>query len=90
MGDKMTDTMAVVESDKSVNESSDLKGHASSHNVECGDRVEHDMTPEEETKLVRKMDLNIFPVLIALYILSFLDRVNIGKLVTVYLGAVRH
>ncbi|KAL1865923.1 hypothetical protein VTK73DRAFT_5007 [Phialemonium thermophilum] len=39
----------------------------------------HDMTPEEERKMVRKMDLHIFPILICLYILSFLDRVNIGN-----------
>lgn len=38
----------------------------------------HDMTPEEERSLVRKMDLHIFPIVILLYILSFLDRTNIG------------
>ncbi|KAJ9157860.1 Major facilitator superfamily transporter [Pleurostoma richardsiae] len=40
---------------------------------------DHDMTPEEEARMVRKLDLHIFPILICLYILSFLDRVNIGN-----------
>jgi hypothetical protein len=40
---------------------------------------DHDMTPEEEARMVRKLDLHIFPILICLYILSFLDRVNIGR-----------
>lgn len=35
--------------------------------------------PDEERRLVRKMDLHIIPVLVALYVMSFLDRVNIGK-----------
>lgn len=38
-----------------------------------------EMTPEEEARMVRKMDINIFPVVVVLYILSFLDRVNIGQ-----------
>lgn len=38
-----------------------------------------EMTPEEEARMVRKMDINIFPVVVILYILSFLDRVNIGQ-----------
>lgn len=38
-----------------------------------------EMTPEEEARMVRKMDINIFPVVVVLYILSFLDRVNIGN-----------
>jgi hypothetical protein len=34
---------------------------------------------DEEKRLVRKMDLHIMPVLTALYLMSFLDRVNIGE-----------
>lgn len=30
--------------------------------------------------LVRKFDLRLLPILISLYIMSFLDRVNIGKI----------
>lgn len=37
-----------------------------------------DMTEEEESRMLRKFDLHIFPVVMSLYILSFLDRVNIG------------
>ncbi|KAK7754049.1 hypothetical protein SLS62_003895 [Diatrype stigma] len=47
--------------------------------IENGDLGGADMTPEEERRMVRKLDINIFPVVIALYILSFLDRVNIGN-----------
>jgi hypothetical protein len=36
------------------------------------------LSPTEERTMVRKMDYNIFPIIICLYILSFLDRVNIG------------
>merc|ERR1712093_597327 len=34
---------------------------------------------EAERKLVRKLDIHIIPVVTALYLLSFLDRVNIGN-----------
>ncbi|KAL2060264.1 hypothetical protein VTL71DRAFT_9659 [Oculimacula yallundae] len=34
---------------------------------------------EAERKLVRKLDIHIIPVVMALYLLSFLDRVNIGN-----------
>ncbi|GAA5830862.1 hypothetical protein JCM11251_001101 [Rhodosporidiobolus azoricus] len=36
-------------------------------------------TPEEEKKLVRKIDYKLIPFLSLLYLLSFLDRVNIGQ-----------
>ncbi|GAA5968860.1 hypothetical protein JCM11641_000760 [Rhodosporidiobolus odoratus] len=36
-------------------------------------------TPEEERKLVRKIDYKLVPFLSLLYLLSFLDRVNIGQ-----------
>ena len=72
-----------ADSDRSIHNGSEIKAQAESHNVECAnapvDTINHDMTPEEERKMVRKMDLKIFPIVIALYILSFLDRVNIGE-----------
>ncbi|KAA8913618.1 major facilitator superfamily domain-containing protein [Sphaerosporella brunnea] len=37
------------------------------------------VTSEFEQKLVRKLDLHIVPVVMLLYLLSFLDRVNIGS-----------
>ncbi|ORY81511.1 putative MFS transporter [Protomyces lactucae-debilis] len=36
-------------------------------------------TPEEEKKLLRKIDLRLIPWLSFLYLLSFLDRANIGN-----------
>lgn len=71
-------------SHNSVSEEADIKGQTEAHGVEytASAALSHDMAPEEEKRMVRKMDLNIFPIVIALYILSFLDRVNIGKLQT--------
>jgi hypothetical protein len=37
------------------------------------------MTKEEERTILRKIDLNIIPYCSLLYLLSFLDRVNIGQ-----------
>lgn len=34
----------------------------------------------EEKRLVRKLDLRLFPILMLLYVMAFLDRVNIGTL----------
>jgi hypothetical protein len=69
------------DSHNSINKAADIKGQTEAHGVEYtgSAAISHDMTPEEERKMVRKMDFNIFPIVIALYILSFLDRVNIGK-----------
>lgn len=36
-------------------------------------------TAEAERQLVRKLDLHIIPLIMALYLFSFLDRVNIGN-----------
>ncbi|GAA5938662.1 uncharacterized protein JCM15063_005384 [Sporobolomyces koalae] len=36
-------------------------------------------TPEEEKKLYRKIDRRIMPILALLYLLSFMDRSNIGN-----------
>jgi MFS family permease len=38
-----------------------------------------DVDPAAEARLVRKLDLFIVPVVMLLYLLSFLDRVNIGN-----------
>ncbi|KAF9044938.1 MFS general substrate transporter [Panaeolus papilionaceus] len=37
------------------------------------------LTPEEERKLWRKIDLRLMPILSLMYLLSFLDRGNIGN-----------
>ena len=51
-----------------------------------GDEVEgtiqphgHHVVPDAEKRVVRKMDLRIVPLVTALYVLSFLDRSNIGN-----------
>ena len=71
-----------TDSDRSLNEPSGLttKDESSSYALEAGTAPGHDMTPEEETRMVRKLDLHIFPIVVCLYLMSFLDRVNIGKL----------
>lgn len=38
----------------------------------------HGMSSDEERRMVRKFDWRILPVVSALYIMSFLNRVNIG------------
>ncbi|GAA5847715.1 hypothetical protein JCM3766R1_000741 [Sporobolomyces carnicolor] len=37
------------------------------------------VTPEEEKRIVRKIDFKLVPFMSLLYLLSFLDRVNIGQ-----------
>ncbi|KAF2148850.1 MFS general substrate transporter [Myriangium duriaei CBS 260.36] len=45
------------------------------------DRLLHHIDPKREKALVRKLDACIIPVVMLLYTLSFLDRVNIGNAV---------
>lgn len=40
---------------------------------------EYDMPEDEERRMVRKIDWRVLPVVSALYVMSFLNRVNIGK-----------
>lgn len=40
---------------------------------------DYDMPPDEERRMVRKCDWRILPVVSALYVMSFLNRVNIGE-----------
>lgn len=55
--------------------------HAESHrDKENASGVEFDMPPEEERQMVRKCDWRILPIVSALYVMSFLNRVNIGKI----------
>lgn len=37
------------------------------------------LDPKRERRLVRKCDLHVVPVLMVLYLLAFLDRINIGN-----------
>jgi hypothetical protein len=61
------------------------------HSLETGDIKEMDTTkqievvgeltwtPEEEKKLVRKVDLLLMPTIWLMYLLSYMDRTNIGN-----------
>ena len=39
----------------------------------------HIVNPEMERRVIRKMDMRVVPLVMALYILAFLDRSNIGN-----------
>lgn len=61
------------------------KSHVQGNEVESAVQSdERHVLPNSERKVVRKMDFRIVPLVTALYILSFLDRSNIGKYVTHY------
>ncbi|KAK0664381.1 putative transporter [Lasiodiplodia hormozganensis] len=40
---------------------------------------DYDFTPEEEQKLVRKIDMFLLPTIWLMYLLSYMDRTNIGN-----------
>ncbi|XRM42296.1 hypothetical protein ABZX51_005521 [Aspergillus tubingensis] len=53
---------------------------ASSHEIEDVDATEViSFTPEEEKALVRKIDMTLLPTVWVMYLLSYLDRTNIGN-----------
>ncbi|KUM57452.1 hypothetical protein ACN42_g9734 [Penicillium freii] len=38
-----------------------------------------DIDPEAEKRLLRKLDIHVVPILMFLFLLAFLDRINIGN-----------
>ncbi|GKZ96520.1 hypothetical protein AnigIFM59636_011035 [Aspergillus niger] len=53
---------------------------ASSHEIEDVDATEVvSFTPEEEKALVKKIDMTLLPTVWVMYLLSYLDRTNIGN-----------
>lgn len=52
---------------------------SSSHDDTERARIMASFTPEQERKLIRKIDLALIPWLSILYLLSFLDRTSIGN-----------
>ncbi|KAE8163308.1 major facilitator superfamily domain-containing protein [Aspergillus tamarii] len=62
---------------------SDVEGNmkdVSSHEIENVNATETvSFTPEEEKALVRKIDLTLLPTIWIMYLLSYLDRTNIGN-----------
>lgn len=58
----------------------DLKGApGTQQQVEVGDDDSSSWSAEDEKKLVRKLDFRIFPVIIILFILNFIDRNNFAN-----------
>lgn len=56
------------------------KSHVQGNEIEYSNQSHHHrVLPHTETKVVRKMDFRIVPLVTALYVLAFLDRSNIGK-----------
>lgn len=56
-----------------VNPNKAFKEAGSNAAIETGDDFE-----QRQKRLVRKIDLRLLPILVSLYVMSFLDRVNIG------------
>ncbi|PLB52522.1 MFS general substrate transporter [Aspergillus steynii IBT 23096] len=56
----------------------DLKADISSAQIENAEEA-LSFTPEEEKALVRKIDLYLLPMIWIMYLLSYLDRTNIGN-----------
>ncbi|KFX97714.1 hypothetical protein O988_04712 [Pseudogymnoascus sp. VKM F-3808] len=74
-----------VHEDKTANEITHLDDfHTSTHSGHKTDRdgssgVGVDVSQVDEVKTLRKMDIRLIPVLTVLYLLSFMDRGNIGN-----------
>ncbi|CDS03345.1 hypothetical protein LRAMOSA00747 [Lichtheimia ramosa] len=47
--------------------------------IHANDAITKSYTPEEEKRLVRKLDMRIIPLFCAFYFVDFLDRSNIGN-----------
>ncbi|KAG9196876.1 hypothetical protein G6514_003205, partial [Epicoccum nigrum] len=69
---RIEDKVAIADDNTSLE-----KGH---------DRVEVTWTPEEERFALRKLDWNLIPLLGALYLVSYIDRGNVGNAYTAGLG----
>ena len=60
----------------------DLVSSKNTSEDSCSAEIAHGCTrvdPATETKLVRKCDLHVVPVIALLYMLAFIDRINIGN-----------
>lgn len=69
---------AVLVEEASTNSGSVIKD-VSRVNVDCYEEEEEDFSDIDEKKLLRKLDLRLIPLFTVLYLLSFLDRGNIGN-----------
>ena len=59
-----------------MHSSIDSKGNT---DVECIEIRVSNIDPEEERKLLRKIDLTLLPAIWLMYLLSYMDRTNIGN-----------
>lgn len=50
-----------------------------SHQTNGSDFSDAGIDPKAESRLVRKLDLIIFPTFFVIYMMSFLDRINISN-----------
>lgn len=71
--------MAPTSTDAPVAESASGKESNSVHDEKLAVEAQARSTARAERALVRKLDLHLVPVLTMLYLLSFLDRSNIGN-----------
>ncbi|KAF4237373.1 hypothetical protein CNMCM8980_005563 [Aspergillus fumigatiaffinis] len=55
-----------------------VSGSVSEKHSQDAEQIPH-FTPEQEERVLRKMDLRLIPMLSVLYLLAFLDRGNIGN-----------
>lgn len=75
-------------SDDEINATDEAKHDAWAQHAEANGEKgmtsdeDYDMPRDEEQRMVRKCDWRILPVVSALYIMSFLNRVNIGESLT--------
>lgn len=69
----------VMASRQDDNEVSDLEKRPSHTAIEEDSFDLPEDFENRSKKLVRKFDLRLLPVLVSLYVMSFLDRVNIGE-----------
>ncbi|KAH8426545.1 uncharacterized protein LDX57_004281 [Aspergillus melleus] len=58
---------------------SDIKADISSAQIENAEEAPSSFSPEEEKALVRKIDLYLLPMIWIMYLLSYMDRTNIGN-----------
>ncbi|KAF2753001.1 MFS transporter [Pseudovirgaria hyperparasitica] len=59
--------------------SSEISSQNDKEVEEGGSNVNTEIDPEAEKKLLRKLDYTVLPILCWLYVLTFLDRINLGN-----------
>lgn len=60
-------------------DSKDTKFEKPDHVEDVHENLDFDFDPDEEKKLVRKIDCWLLPTIFLMYLLSYMDRTNIGN-----------